>query len=185
MDRLFLFLASIPFLIAAPADDLPASVQDLLNKPRYGEARVTWMDGRQSEGSVKRVTDQFVTFAPRSGACENVELPKISSIDWIQLRVSDDFPLWSIPLLPFVGLWENLTPSVRAPFLGDWRSTDVSTDGRFSRVGINSDQSIWREEVIIKKGIYRIDHGTLYITYAGSAPDEAMRTQFVCDELLL
>jgi hypothetical protein len=188
MGRALLFLVS-PFLFAAPADELPASVANLLNKPRYGEARLTWVDGRQSEGRIQRVTDQFVTLAQQkgSGACENVELSKISSIDWVPRTGSGEyFPLWAIPLLPALWVQDSIrqSHSVRGAFLGDWRTIEAST-GRYSRVGFGYDRSVWREDVVVKNGTYRIEGGNLYVTYAGGPEEEATRLQFVCNELTL
>jgi hypothetical protein len=191
MGRLLLLFASpIPFLLAAPADALPKSVADLLDKPRSGEARLTWVDGRQAEGRIQRVTDQFVTLAAQkgSGACENVELSKISSIDWVPRTGNGEyFPLWAAPLLPALWIYESIrqSHSVRGAFLGDWRTTETSTAGRYSRVGFGYDRSIWREDVAVKNGTYRIEGGSLYVTYAGGSAEEAARLEFVCNELVL
>jgi hypothetical protein len=125
-----------------------------------------------------------------SRSCENVELSKISSVDWIPGNGGgngEDFPLWSIPLLPFVGAWEGVTQShyVYAAFIGTWRPIETATEGKFSRLGFSENRNVWREDVLVKKGSYRVADGNLYITYAGSSAEEAARLQFVCDELML
>jgi hypothetical protein len=191
-------LALVPSLIARTE-----SVSELLHNPQNGQASLRFADGTRSEGMVIRVTDQFVTFQPAPfmpGACENIELSRIAGIDWPSgsggFRNAVFSLLWLLaPLAPILGGASEGTATPSNPMLGNWESVRTQTPGRIDidglefrpvmpGAGFRYSGFVTRMSVVIQRGTYRVDGGTLHLNQLGGGLDDIVPVGFECDALI-
>lgn len=185
----FLALVLTPVIVAAPRDQLPKSVRSLLKHPRTGRARLTWLDGTSTDGSIIRVTNNFVTFCKvPSNDCGDVDLTKIAAVNWLpETKRSDSGEDLSGPegylLLPVVvsaaGLHYVKEPFVsRFSKLGWWESVSPAPDGSVSWVEFEKPALVARIDALVKQGRYRVEGERLYVAYitsdGASAPEEVI-----------
>jgi hypothetical protein len=179
----------VSLLVADPVTQGSDSVRDLLRKPRTGEARINLRDGTHVDGTITRVTDQFLTVnGPR--ACENVEISRIASVKW--LGPQDENFVVLIPYYLMIG-------SVLAPLaviegfrrvfghdsmFGAWEPVDVSA-GRIVRIELREPGQIIREEVMVRRGHYEMTGGQLQLKDKANGTLETIPLRFVCDQLIL
>jgi hypothetical protein len=170
----FLALALISVINAAPDDQLPKSVRSLLKRPRTGLARLTWVDGTNTDGTITQVNDRHITFCKPAGAgCDDVDLHKIAEVVWLPKPKFDSrgedlsgpegylvMPL----LLSAVGLHYAKEPFVsRFSKLGWWQSVRPQTSGSTSWVKLEKPDYVFRMDAVVKLARYRFEGEKLYV----------------------
>jgi hypothetical protein len=196
-------LALVPSLIARTE-----SVSELLHTPERGQASLTFSDGTRSEGTILRVTDQFVTFQLARGVCENVELSRIAGIEWSPEKqsVSDTIDgvstlLFAVPFVVAFLIPSSLYAVAHRvshptdPIWGNWESIQDQIPRRTeidriqfmpnNRNATTQDPGyVRRMKVVIEEGTYQADTGSLYITQLGKGLDGLIPFRFKCDVLV-
>jgi len=181
---------------SVPDSKLSASVIQLLQKPRLGNAKLTWRDGRTQEGLIVRVTDQFIAFETnqRPRGCENVELSEIATVQSLHTRGGEDVvslvaevTLFAAFFAPFlvadavVEPFKRVSPPMN-PLRGTWesggsravpRSTLEFTDG-----------TVRYRTTTSRRGRWRVENSELHLTLDG-ARESVRPFHFKCGELIL
>ncbi len=182
----------IPTLLVASGGGASESVRKLLRKPRVGPARVTFGDGTQTQGTVRRVTTQFLSL-DNADTCSSVELTQIASIKWFPSQgdsLGDTLELiaWVVIGSPFWVPWyiaDALGNRVERDPLGfSWESTPTLPDGKISRIEGNGN-GLMQRSVAVEKGRYDVIGKNLHLTYDASGLVETIPFQFDCDSLVL
>jgi len=121
----------LSYAVAAQNTTLSHGGRKLLNKPRRGTAEVTFIDGTTQTGSVLRVTDQFIAFEMnrKPPTCEDVQLSKISAVQWLEHPAGGSEILGTIflgaliiPVLAAYAIADSMkrTPPPLDPPRGSW-----------------------------------------------------------------
>jgi hypothetical protein len=188
-----LYFLMVPLLVGGQTNQaqLSEAAKKLLHKPRTGDARLTWPDGRKKDGQIIRVTDQFVTFeAKNRSSCEDVELSAIAEVRWLGARGQDVGPyveaalLWAF-LAPFylgyaiADPFRRISPPLR-PLSGTWESIG---DGGKSTLEFKGLTVQWRTTVI-SHGRYFVVQDRLHFVPAG-APETVIPFRIQCRQLRL
>jgi hypothetical protein len=178
----------IPALLVASGEGASDSVQKLLRKPRA--------DGTQADGTVNRVTTQFLTLRD-ANTCRQVELAPITSITWFPRpddspSVGDKIILITMvviasPILIPLSIVEFLghRDEDNSPVRGNWESTPTSPDGKIKRIEGKYGNKFVQQSVALEKGRYEVIGQDLHLVYDGSGVAEAMPLQFDCESLVL
>jgi hypothetical protein len=170
---------------------LSEAAKKLLHKPRTGDARLTWPDGRTKDGQIIRVTDQFVTFEAKNRlSCEHVELSAIAEVRWLGKPGQDIGPQIEMALLwaymtPFAlgytiaDPFRRISPPLRPPN-GTWESTG---DGGRNTLEFKGLTVQWRT-TIISHGRYSVLQDRLHLMPDG-AQDAVLPFHVQCRQLRL
>ncbi|MGH9718804.1 MAG: hypothetical protein ACRD8O_01210 [Bryobacteraceae bacterium] len=185
-------------LAAAPPEQLPESVKALFNNPRLGRARLTATDGSVVEGHIARVTNQFVAVSYGHVDCGTFEWSAIADIQWLPYpqprvtvlsEVARNIKImgWLVYLLPVIiqgnikdGFYRLVTISDAR--YGRWVST--SANGSSSRIELSRPRGVWREDIDIVTGRYRVEAGKLHLQYDSSAAEKIIPIRFDCAYLI-
>ncbi len=188
-------LIVIPALLLGQ-DQLSEAAQELLSKQQFGFAQLTLSDGRNEDGRIVRVTDQFVTFVTnrKPPGCENVELSKVAAVFWhpASKRISSS-ELGSAVYLgavlsPFFVIHEaadpfrRMFPPLRPP-RGEWESIRPSPGGEKSSLYFDG-ETVKHREVTVKQGRYHVEENRLHMMFDGE-PERVTQFRFNCAELIL
>jgi hypothetical protein len=189
--RVLVSVVLIPALLVASGGGASNSVRKLLRKPRYGPARVTFADRTQADGTVSRVTSQFLTLR-EGNTCRNVELAEIASVKWLPhpddslglgytaLMVISS-PIW----MPWSLAYDLGHRNENSPLDGNWESTPMLPDGRVSRIEGNESRFVQLSGVAVGKGKYEVAGQALHLIYDASGLAETIPLQFECESLVL
>lgn len=188
-------LLLIPAIIAGQNAHLSKAVWSLLAKPRTGNARLTWADGRIENGYVSRVTGQFVTFMmspkPPGSTCENVELSNVAALQWLPASHSGD-NFAAVGLLgaalsvgfsahAVANTFRRMSPPME-PLRGSWDAAHPPT-GLISSSLEFEGSSVRLSELRIKQGRYSINGKTLHMSVDGLT-EVVTPFSFNCNELI-
>jgi hypothetical protein len=171
---------------------LSEAARKLLRRPRTGDARLTWPDGRKKKGQIIRVTDQFVTFeAKNRSSCEDVELSKIANVHWLGTprqdaagRVEAAIVIGAFAAPFYLGYaiadpFRRISPPLR-PLSGTWESIG---DGGKSTLEFKGLTVQWRTTVI-SHGRYSVVQDRLHLVPVG-APETVIPFRIQCWQLRL
>jgi hypothetical protein len=184
----------IPVLAAAQADppQLSEAARKLLRKPRSGNARLTFSDGKKVDGQVLWVTDQFVTFQTRTRlSCEDVEWSRVADVRWLgtPIREAVTLPVAYIWVGIFTGpfyigniianVFRRISPPLRPPG-GRWESVG---DGGKSSLDFKG-STVHSRATIITHGRYSVAGDRLRMMPDGK-PDSVVPFHIICRHLTL
>ncbi len=182
----------IPALVIASGEGVSDSVQKLLRKPRYGPMQINLLDGTHTDGTITRVTTEFLTLREPS-TCENVELSKIASFKRLPPQGDGGGAIVGLGFLVLTSpFW---VPSYVASTLSDgingrdalhqnWESITTSADGKVSRIEFY-EPTLVREELTVRRGHYEVTGDQLQLSYEGSGLSETIPFRFDCEALIL
>jgi hypothetical protein len=191
-----ILLTLIPVTLVAQNDQLSEAARKLLRKPRVGNAQVTRSDGRQDDGRIVRVTDQFVTFETsiKPPSCENIELSKIVAVRWLGTtnnRPSSEYGaivLLGAVLAPqFAGYaiadpFRRISPPLQ-PLRGTWEAVAQSRGGSTSAMDFKG-STVEGHFTIVREGHYSVERDQLHMMLDGE-PETVIPFRFSCRELIL
>lgn len=177
----------VPAILGAQTQHSVAA-QELLNKPRVGNAQVTFTDGRIQKGYISRVTDQFVAFetSARPRVCEDVDLPKMAAVRWLNREFNPAEKawiwIWASPFVAIAGIVE-LFPKFPPlnPIRGHWESA-ARLRGRPQSTLDFTGNSVQYQALTETRGRWSVDQDRL--SFDGK-PETATPFHFDCGDLVL
>jgi hypothetical protein len=180
-------------------DNLSPSVKKLLRKPRLGSAELTWKDGRTEQGSILRVTGEFIAFETgrRPLACEDVGPSEIATVRWLPASRTQGAPggfSYTVDLVFFgllMGPWfvedgvatlfQGISPPLKPP-RGTWKTGKSPRGSPQSSLEFNG-QDVTEQTIL--NGRWSVDRSQLHLVPAG-APEWTTSFQVRCGtELVL